>query len=106
MIYLNESRHGYLIARAAHTTYDPERDQCISRCVDGNFMGGVIYTNYTGSMISMHMAGVGDWVSRELVWVCFDYPFNQLKVKKVLGTVRSDDKAVRDIDERLGFTIE
>lgn len=106
MIIVNDSKHGYLIARAAHTTFDPEIDRVISRCAGGHFLGGVIYTGFTGSMVMMHMAGIEGWVSRHLVWVCFDYPFNQLGVKKVVGTVRSDNRRSVDACEGLGFTLE
>lgn len=107
MIMLGDIQHGYLIGRAAHTSFDPDIDRCISRVSsDGRFLGGVIYTNYTGSMIMMHMAGTLGWGSPELCWVCFDYPFMQLGVKKIVGTVRSDNTLACDIDERLGFVLE
>lgn len=107
MILLGDVVHGALIARSAHVGYDPEVDRVISRAnPSGNLWGGVIYTGYTGSMVMMHMAGWNGWVTRELTWLCFDYPFNQLGVTKVVGTVRSDNKLTCALDERLGFTLE
>lgn len=107
MIRLGDVTHGAMIARAARASFDPEVDRVISRANPaGNLWGGVIYTGYTGSMVMMHMAGWDGWVTREMTWLCFDYPFNQLQVKKVVGTVRSDAAKVRSLDERLGFTVE
>jgi hypothetical protein len=64
----------------------------------------VIYDHFYGPSIEMHMAGITpDWVSRELIWACFDYPFNQLGVDIVFGPVPSTKGYVLDLDRRLGF---
>lgn len=107
MIILNDIHHAFMIARAAHTGFDNEIDNCISRCNgNGSFLGGVIYTGFTGSMVMVHMAGIKHWASPELTWVVFDYAFNQLGVKKVLCSVGSDNARSIDSIERLGFTLE
>jgi RimJ/RimL family protein N-acetyltransferase len=107
MILLGDVTHGYLIARAAHTGFDNEVDRVISRMSeDGRFLGGVIFTGFTGSMVMLHVAGIGNWASPELVWLMFDYPFMQLKVKKVVCTAGSDNKHSIDIIERVGFKLE
>lgn len=107
MIELGNPDHGALIARAAHVAFDYNMDRVISRTSgEGRFLGGVVFTGFTGSMVMMHMAGITGWASPELTWVCFDYPFMQLGVKKVVGTVRSDNKLACELDERLGFTLE
>lgn len=108
MIWTGDITHGALIARAAKTGFDPEVDVCISRVSkgSGHFLGGVIYTGYTGSMIMMHMAGVSNWMTPELVWCCFDYPFMQLAVKQVMCTVGSNNLISINITKRLGFKHE
>lgn len=108
MIWLGDVQHGALIARAAVTGFDPEVDRCISR-VDGRgrFLGGFIFTGYTGSMVMTHMAGVGGhWCSPELMWVIFDYCFEQLGVKKVLCTVGSNNTKSLEQVQRAGFRHE
>lgn len=55
----------------------------------------------------MHVAGEGKrWMTKEYLRVCFDYPLNQLKVKKILGLVDSTNMDARKFDEHLGFELE
>lgn len=80
--------------------------QAIGNERDGVIIGGVLYDDYRVSSISMHCAGVGRWLTREFLRAVFDYPFNYLKVKKVIGLVDSmNDKAMR-LDKHLGFVQE
>jgi RimJ/RimL family protein N-acetyltransferase len=108
MIWSGDIRHGGLIARAARTGFDPDVDKCVSRLDrNGNFIGGFILTNFTGASIMVHMAGVGGhWCSPLLMWVLFDYCFEQLGVKKVLCTVGSSNIASLQQVQRAGFTHE
>lgn len=79
---------------------------CISRTIDGELAGGVTYAGYTGASIHMHMAGFRpDWGDRDMLWVCFDYPFNQLGCKKVFAQVPETNTKALEIDQRLGFKI-
>lgn len=97
--------YGRTIANLAGTDYDSQNNPMIVRVDDdGNFIGGVLYTDYTGQSIRIHMAGVRPgWATPDLLWMAFDYPFNQLRVGLLLGTVRSTDKLVLRLDRRLGF---
>lgn len=107
MIAMGDLDHARLIARAARTGFDPDIDRVISRVArNGRFLGGMIYTGYTGTMIMCHVAGVGNWASPELVWRGFDYPFEYLKVRKIVCTVGAANHRSKDIIERLGFTLE
>jgi RimJ/RimL family protein N-acetyltransferase len=74
---------------------------------DGALIAGVIFDNYMGRSIAMHVAGEGGhWMTREYARACFDYAFNQLKVNKILGFVDSTNAAARRYDEHLGFVLE
>ena len=107
MIVLGDAQHAYMIARAAHTGFDPEVDRCISRVsVDGNLMGGFIFTNYNGAIIFDHMAGHANWCTPELMWLIFDYQFDQLGVRKVMATVGSNNVRSLDLVQRAGFEHE
>jgi len=104
MILLSDIQHGTLIATAAGTGYNPHTDQCISRVTrDGEFLGGTIYTGFNGAVIWGHFAGVDGWLSPELVWVSFDYPFMQLGVNQILATVGSSNTKALNLVKRLGF---
>lgn len=105
MIILGDPLHGREIARRAGTGFDAEVDQVISRVTpEGNFWGGVIYTNFSKTAIQLHMAGDRGWASREMICLCFDYPFNQLRVEQCLATVPSTNVEALEIDLRLGFS--
>jgi RimJ/RimL family protein N-acetyltransferase len=75
---------------------------------NGELIAGVLYDNYNGRSISMHVAsnGTGAWMTREYLRVCFDYPFNQLGVNVIIGLVDSENLAARKFDEALGFKLE
>lgn len=110
MIVFNNKEHGARIAKAIPRVYNPA-DNVISRVEgptpDGKLLGGVIYDGHTGPLIFMHQAGFTKrWISRELLWVCFDYPFNQLGCTKVAGTIPSTDQALLDINLKMGFVVE
>jgi hypothetical protein len=106
MIVLNRTHHGRAIAEASGTTFNPETDRVIARVEDGALWGGVTFQGYTGASIQMHMAGfVPRWADRDMLWVAFDYPFNQLKCRKVFGQVPETNTKALEIDLKLGFKI-
>lgn len=106
MIVFNNLLHGRLIAEQAGTSFNLEIDQCISRVEDGRLLGGVTYAGYTGVSIHMHMAGFTErWADRDMIWVAFDYPFNQLKCRRVFGQVPESNTRALEIDLRLGFKV-
>ena len=72
---------------------------------DDALLAGVLYTNYTGETICMHVAAVEGrrWLTRGFLFACFDYPFGQLGVRTVVGLVPKKNKQARKFDENLGF---
>ena len=75
---------------------------------EGALVAGVAYSDYNGVNIQMHVASDGTrrWMTREFLWTCFDYPFNQAKVRRVTGLVGEGNAAARRFDENLGFVLE
>ena len=68
---------------------------------------GVVYDDYNGAAISMHVAARGQrWLTRKLLRYAFWYPFCQLKVRRVTGMVSAANTACRRFAEHLGFTLE
>jgi len=103
MILFGSAEHGRIVARAAGLGFDPEVDYCISR-VNPELLGGVIYTNNTRRTVQMHMAGfVPRWATPELMWVIYDFPFNYLRVERVIATVPSTNARSIDIVFKMGF---
>ena len=73
----------------------------------GEIVAGVVYSDFNGVNCLMHVAAVGSrWLRREYLWTCFDYPFNQLKLRRVTGLVGEGNKQARRFDEHLGFELE
>lgn len=107
MIEFNNQYHADQIATAAGTIFNPRGDTCISRTGEaGKLLGGVIYNGYTGASIGFHVAGFDpNWVNRDMLWVCFHYPFVQLGCSRVFGQVPKKNAAALEFDRKIGFNI-
>jgi RimJ/RimL family protein N-acetyltransferase len=111
MIVFNNKDHGRIISAAIPRRFNAEFDPVISnlRDEDNALLGGVTFDGYTGEggCIFMHQAGFSKrWISRDMLWAAFDYPFNQLKVKKICGTIPSGNPKLLALNHRLGFKVE
>ena len=52
----------------------------------------------------MHVAAIrSNWISKDLLWAAFDYPFNKLGVKVILAAVSSNNDEALKLDRHLGF---
>jgi RimJ/RimL family protein N-acetyltransferase len=77
---------------------------------DNDLVGGVVFNNFIHyddktSNIEMHVAGVGNWLSRGALYAFFSYPFNQLGCNLVIGAVPKKAKHTRKFDEKIGFKL-
>jgi hypothetical protein len=107
MIEFGNIVHGFQIAAAIPRVFNPSADQVISATKDGQLLGGVIYEGMTSNNIFMHQAGFDKrWLLGDMLWVAFDYPFNQLRVGMVCGTIPSTKPELLDFNLRLGFKHE
>jgi RimJ/RimL family protein N-acetyltransferase len=99
-----DNTYGPKIARAAGTYFNPECDIAISRVENDQLLGGVIFTNYTGASIGIHVAGFHPrWLSRDMLWVIFNYSFIQLNCKTVFGQVPVTNSKALEFDKKIGF---
>lgn len=96
------------IALAAHIQFVPRLHHCIARYSETDrLLGGVLFTEYRGGSVMIHMAGFDPhWVNRAMIYLAFDYPFNQLKVKKLIGLVPESNVRARNANLKLGFKAE
>lgn len=70
-------------------------------------VAGVAYADWNGVNVVCHIASEGPhWLNREFLWTIFDYPFNQLKVKRITVTVGEGNKSSLRFVAHLGFTLE
>jgi RimJ/RimL family protein N-acetyltransferase len=77
---------------------------CKGQEIDGKVVAVIAYTNFQENSCCMHVASiVPNWISKNLLWAAFDYPFNSLKVKVILAAVASTNKEALKLDRHLGF---
>lgn len=108
MIRVDEVHAIRHIARACQLQFVPGLNHCIAY-YDRNdrLMGGVLFTDFMGGSIQLHVAGFQpNWVNRELLYLTFDYPFVQLKVKKLLALIPEWNYKSRNNALKMGFKIE
>jgi RimJ/RimL family protein N-acetyltransferase len=82
------------------------RGSAIGRVVDGELVAGVLYEDWNGTNVVCHIAGDGNWASRLFLGVIFDYPFNQLNVKRLTVPVSSVNAKSINLVTRMGFELE
>ena len=73
---------------------------------NGELIAGVVYSGYVkGARCSMHCAGIGKrWLTKKFLWMCFDYPFNQLGIKVIVNPVDADNAESLSFTKHCGFT--
>ena len=82
----------------------PENATCIGQEKDGNLIAVIGYCGFQAKSCMMHCAAIDEnWISKDLLWASFDYPFNQLGVKVILATVSSENEEALKLDRHLGF---
>lgn len=72
----------------------------------GLLVAGVLYEDWNGSNIMCHIAGDGNWASRDFLRVIFDYPFNQVGAKRITAPVSSTNVKSINLVTRMGFELE
>lgn len=100
---------GEWVMERAGGAYNPDAMTAIGVVDDdGNVKGGVVYSQYTGAngSVIISVAGEGRWLTRDMLFMAFHYPFEQLKVRKILALISStNEKSIR-FNMRLGFVPE
>jgi RimJ/RimL family protein N-acetyltransferase len=82
-------------------------DRCIGTMRDNELVFGAVYANYNGHSCQVHIAAFRKyWLTRDMLFVYFYYPFIQLNCHRMFATVpESNDKAL-EFDKRVGFKYE
>jgi RimJ/RimL family protein N-acetyltransferase len=74
---------------------------------NGELAGGVALNEYNGVNINMHVAAAHPrWLTREFLFVIFDYCFRQAGVRRITGLVGEGNTRARRFDEKVGFKLE
>lgn len=105
-IYLDNPWHGEIISRYfnLNSGFREGVDRCISVTREGKLAAGVLYDNFRQRSVQMHIVSfMKNWMTRDALWVAFDYPFNQMGVEVIFGPVPSTDTKTLDFDRHIGF---
>lgn len=79
---------------------------CIGNVVDMHIRGVVGFDEWNGASVQMHVAGEGNWATKELLRAAFWYPFVQLKVKTLLAYVAATNIKSVAMCHHVGFRME
>ena len=74
----------------------------------GRLVVGVIYNDYSGMNVYMHV-GAEDgkrWITPSFLFSAFDYPFNQLGMRRITAKVKAKNSKAIAFIENLGLEYE
>lgn len=104
---LDASIVGPWVAHKTGGTWCEGRGTAIGKLDEnGELCAGVLYEDFTGANVVCHIAGIGNWATKEYLGVIFDYPFNQLNVKRITAPISSTNMQSIQLVTRMGFTLE
>lgn len=74
----------------------------------GRLVAGVIFNHFEECNLYMHVSAIPKtmWVTQGIARQVFDYPFNQLGMRRVTAIMPSRLMTARKFNERLGFEFE
>lgn len=107
-VVVQDTLSGVVIGNAVNHSFNPVSDVVLSRnrTSDWSVMGGVIFTAYTGTTVTIHCASfTRNWINRLFIWACTDYIFRQLDVKQVIAPIASDNTRSLRVAAHLGFRL-
>lgn len=75
---------------------------------DGQIIAGVAYASWNGVNVECHIASDKSkkWLTKQYLWTIFDYPFNQLKAKRITVCVGAGNEESTRFVKHLGFRLE
>jgi RimJ/RimL family protein N-acetyltransferase len=87
-----------------HKMPTPDDAHYLGQVLDGQIRAVVVFCGFYGKSCMIHVGSEGNhWNTKSFLRAVFDYPFNKLKLKVIIGTVAgSNEKALR-LDRHLGF---
>ena len=103
---LDASIVGPWVCERAGGTWVPGRGTAIGKLHECKLQAGVLYEDFNGANVVCHIAGEGNWATRGYLNVIFDYPFNQMGVRRITVPVSSTNIKSIDLVTDMGFTLE
>lgn len=106
MLCFDASIVGPWVAEKTGGSWCAGRGQAIGKVDNGQLVAGVLYEDFNGANVVCHIAGVGKWADRRFLGIIFDYPFNQLKVRRITVPVDGNNSKSIKLVEHMGFVLE
>lgn len=107
MIFFDAHIIGPWVCEKAGGTWISGRGTAIGEMKDGQITAGVLYEDYREKAnIVCHIRGEPGWANRKFLSIIYDYPFNQLQVKRITVPVDSTNEASIRLVENMGFKLE
>jgi RimJ/RimL family protein N-acetyltransferase len=75
---------------------------------DGELVAVVVFDTFSRYDVHMHIAsdGTARWMSKELLFAAFGYPFTQLGMNRITGMVPAKNATAIEFDKHIGFVLE
>ena len=70
-----------------------------------DLIGAVAYNAFSGRTCSMHVVGVDNWLSRELLRAAFEYPFITSNMVQLFAPVRGSNERALKFIRHIGFSV-
>jgi len=113
-VVLNDHSVGEFVASRAKCEYNPAAHTTIgvvdtSKAPDdpARIHGGVVFYAYTGPAIWIHVAARDEkWLTPDMLWCTFHYPFVQLGCSRLYGLLESTNEPALNFDLKIGFEVQ
>lgn len=96
---------GEWIAKRTGGAYVEGEQKYIGLETDGQIVAVASYANCNGASVYVHLA-IDGRLTPEFLWFGFYYPFEQLKVNKLIGLVESTNTKALRLDLHFGYVHE
>jgi len=76
----------------------------LGQVINNEIRAVVVYCGFFGKSCMVHVGSVGQhWATKDFLKKVFDYPFNTLKLKVIIGTVAGNNEKALKLNRHLGF---
>lgn len=87
-----------------HQMPTPPDAHYLGQVLDRQIRAVVVYCGFFGKSCMIHVGSEGQhWMTKDFLKETFNYPFNKLKLKVIIGTVAGSNTKALKLDRHLGF---
>jgi len=87
-----------------HNMPAPDNAHYLGQVLDNEIRAVVVYCNFYGKSCMIHVSSSGQyWMTKDFLRKVFDYAFNTLKLKVIIGIVAGSNEKALKLDRHLGF---